>query len=376
MSTIKEITIRCAVCGKKSRQIVLTSYSLFGEPDLDFRPPPMLRATMKYWLMECPSCGYVAKDIRRWPWATKKMLQQIYSGLDTSLPSAAQPFHKRALYCEHMGNTTGALRAYLCAAWVCDDGEEDTHAINLRMKCLELAQRKMNHCRRGKWRQYMQLIADLLRRTQNVTDLRKLDTGDRRLDYCTRELLIYQKSLAERHDFSAHSREEIDLEPFDDFFEKKTSDRADPSYELEAYLAQALSGHPEDRAEALAILDCIRPHNLNLPYYAFDAVLRLHKGTLVHMENPYNVAELAGVVTSEFLDMMETFVVPESIACERITLQSKTCMAILYELYTSPYIEQKWKNYEDAEKRLYLMRVEDLFSDDSYLIGFIKPRTP
>jgi hypothetical protein len=51
-------------------------------------------------------------------------------------------------------------------------------------------------------------------------------------------------------------------------------------------------------------------------------------------------------------------------------------MAILYELYTSPDIEEKWRNYEDAQNRLYLMRVDDLFSDDSYLIGFIKPRTP
>jgi hypothetical protein len=361
MSTIKEITISCAVCGKKSSQLLLTSYSLFGEPDLDFRPPPMLRATMKYWPMECPNCGYVARDIRRWPWATKKTLRRIYSGVDTGLPSAAHVFHKRALYCEHMGNASGALRAYLCAAWVCDDEEEDTHAINLRNKCLELAKRKMHHCCRGKWRQYMQLIADLLRRTQNITDLRKLDTGDRRLDYCTREILIYQKFLAERNDFLAHHREEIDLEPFDDFFEMKTSNRADLSYELEAYLAQALSGHPEDRAEALAMLECIRPHNLNLPYYAIDAVLRRHKGVPVDMQNPYNVADLARVITSEFLGMMETFVVPETRACERITLQNKTCMAILYELYTSPYIEQKWRNYEDAQKRLYLTHVDDLF---------------
>ncbi|NCC16106.1 MAG: hypothetical protein EOM28_07110 [Clostridia bacterium] len=376
MSTIKETTNKCAVCGKKSRQIVLTSYSLLSEPDLDFRPAPMLRATMNYWLMECPNCGYVAKDIRRWPCVSKKALRRIYSSLDTSLPYLAHTFHKRALYCEHIGNTSGALRAYLCAAWACDDAEADDHAINLRIKCLELAQRKMHHCRRRKWRQYMQLIADLLRRTQNVTDLRKLDTGDRRLDYCTRELLIYQKSLAERNDFSAHSRDEIDLEPFDDFFEKKTSERADPSHELEAYLAQALSGHPEDRAEALAVLDGMRPHKLNLPYYAYDAVLQRHKGAPVNIQNPYNVADLARVVTSEFLDMMETFAVPDNIACERITLQNKICMAILYELYTSPYIEQKWKNYADAQKRLYLMRVDDLFSDDSYLIGFIKPRMP
>ncbi|MPM21709.1 hypothetical protein SDC9_68154 [bioreactor metagenome] len=375
MSTVKEISVRCAVCGVESKQAVLTSYSLFGEPDLDFRPAPMLRGAMKYWLIECPNCGYVAKTLRRWPCASKKTLRQIYSGLDTSLPLLAHAFHKRALYCEHVRDVTGALRAYLYAAWACDDAQDDIHAMAMRLKCLELAQKKLHCCRRSKWRKYMQLIADLLRRTQNIATLRNMDTNDRRLDYMTRELLIYQKALAEKHDFSAHNRAEIDLEPFDDFYEKKSSNGLDPSYELEADLAQALSMHPEDRTEALERLDCLRPHELNLPYHSYDAVLRQHQGLPVSTDNPYAVDDLAKVVTGEFLDMMETFTVPHSMVHERVTLQSKTCMAILYQLYTSPYLEQNWKNYANAQERLYLMRIDDLFSDDSYLVGLIEPRT-
>jgi len=365
MSTIKEISIRCAVCGIKTEQAVLTSYSLFGEPDLDFRPAPMLRSTMKYWLMECPSCGYVAKSLRRWPRATKETLRHIYSGLDASLPFSAHAFHKRALYCEHVRDATGALRAYLCAAWACDDAEDEIHAMAMRLKCLELAKKKLHCCRRSKWRKHMQLIADLLRRTQNIAALRDMDTNDPRLDYITRELLIYQKALAEKYDFSAYSRDEVDLEPFDDFYERKSSNRHDPSYELEADLAQALSMHPDDRAEALERLDCLRPHELNLPYHAYDAALRQHRSLPVSTDNPYDVEDIAKVVTSEFLDMMETFV----------TLQNKTCMAILYQLYTSPYLDQEWKNYANAQERLYLMRIDDLFSDDSYLVGLIEPRT-
>lgn len=375
MSTIKEISIRCAVCGIESKQTVLTSYSLFGEPDLDFRPAPMLRGAMKYWLMECPSCGYVAKDLRRWPWAAKKTLRQIYSGLDVNLPFSAHAFHKRALYCEHVRHTTGALRAYLCASWACDDAEDGIHAMTMRLKCLELAQKKLHYCRRSKWRKRMQLIVDLLRRTQNIAALRNIDTNDPRLDYTTRELLIYQKALAEKRDFSAHNRAEIDLEPFDVFNERKSSDGPDPSYELEADLAQALSMHPDDRAEALERLDCLRPHELNLPYHAYDAALRHHRGLPVNTDNPYDVDDLAKAVTGEFLDMMETFTVPHSMARERVTLQNKTCMAILYQLYTCPYLDQKWKNYANAQERLYLMRIDDLFSDDSYLVGLIEPRT-
>lgn len=375
MSTTKELSIRCAICSMESKQTVLTSYSLFGEPDLDFRPAPMLRSTMKYWLMECPSCGYVAKDLRRRPYAANETLRQIYGGLDASLPMPAHAFYKRALYCEHVRDFSGALRAYLCAAWACDDAEDEIHAMAMRRKCLESAQKKRRFCRRSTWRKYTQLIADLLRRTQNVAALRDMDTNDRRLDYITRELLIYQKALAGKYDFCAHSRDEIDLQPFDDFYERKSGDGSDPSYELETDLAQALSMHPEDRTEALERLDRLHPHELNLPYLAYDTVLKQHRGLPVSTDNPYDVDDLAKVVTSEFLDMLETFAVPHSTVRERVALQNKTCMAILYQLYTNPYLDPKWKDYADAQERLYLMRIDDLFSDDSYLIGLIEPRT-
>lgn len=375
MSTTKVLSIRCAVCGIESEQTILTSYSLFGEPDLDFRPAPMLRETIHDWLMECPNCGYVAKDLRRRPYASDETLRQIYSGLDASLPMPAHAFYKRALYCEHVRDFSGALRAYLCAAWVCDDAEDDVHAIATRLKCLELAQKMRRFCRRSIWRKHTQLIADLLRRTQNIATLRDMDTNDRRLDYVTRELLIYQKALAEKHDFCSHSRDEIDLRPFDDFYERKSSDGSDPSYELETDLAQALSVHSEDRTEALARLDCLRPHELNLPYHAYDTVLRQHRGLPISTDNPYDVDALAKAVTGEFLDMLETFTVPHSTVRERVTLQNKTCMAILYQLYTNPKLEIKWRDYANAQERLYLMRIDDLLSDDSYLIGLIEPGT-
>ncbi len=44
------------------------------------------------------------------------------------------------------------------------------------------------------------------------------------------------------------------------FMKERPANSPDPSYELEAYLAQALSMHPEDRAEALDRLDRLRPY--------------------------------------------------------------------------------------------------------------------
>jgi hypothetical protein len=63
--------------------------------------------------------------------------------------------------------------------------------MDMRLKCLKLSSKKLHCCRRGKWRKYLQLIVDLLRRTQNIAVLRDMDTNDRRLDYMTRDVVTY-----------------------------------------------------------------------------------------------------------------------------------------------------------------------------------------
>lgn len=375
MSTIENVTVKCALCGKNSGQARMLSVSAFDEPDLDFRPSEMLRSTMRLWLMECPHCGYVAEDIRKRPHMKKQTLLRIYAGAETGLPEPALIFQKRALYCEHKKDITGAIRAYLCAAWACDDAEDNIHAKALRIKCLEWTQRYLKRCRRKGWRRYTQLEADLLRRTENTDALRKMDTNDRRLDYATRELLLFQKALAEKHDFTAHSRAEIDLEPYDDFFEKRVSTKADYGLCIEEYLKQAVSVNDDIREKALEALDAFRPRGLNRPYHEFDGALLLHRGIPVDEEHPYRTKELAKTVNREFLDVLETFVVPSSAMRETVTQQNKVCMTMLYQLYTSPYLADDWKDYAGAQQRLYVMRVDDPFSDDSYLIGFVEPKS-
>ncbi|MEA4924456.1 MAG: hypothetical protein VB084_04010 [Syntrophomonadaceae bacterium] len=374
MSTIENVTVKCALCGKNSEQAKMMSVSAFDEPDLDFRPSEMLRSTMRLWLMECPHCGYVTNDIRKRPHMKKETLLRIYGGADADLPGIALIFQKRALYCEHTKDTSGAIRAYLCAAWACDDEEDYTHAKMLRVKCLELTQRYLKRCWRKKWRRYTQLAADLLRRTENIETLRQMDTNDKRLDYATRELLLFQKRLAEEGDFSAHSRIEVDLNPYADFFEKRISTQTDHWLCTEEYLKQAVSVNDDIRAKALEALDAFRPRELNLPYHEFDGALLLHRGGPPDEEHPYRTRELAQAVNQEFLDVLETFVVPGSSIREAVTPQNKVCMTMLYQLYTSPYLADDWKDYADARQRLYLMRVDDPFSDDSYLIGLIEPR--
>ena len=363
----------CAVCGTQSKQAALRSASAFDEPDLDFRPSEMLRSTMKMWLMRCPHCGYVSEDIRKRARLKHRELLALYARADDSLPALAHEFHQCALHCERVRNTHNAIRAYLCAAWACDDAGDEMGAKRMRTACIVLVQRRMKCCGRRKWRLCKQLLADLLRRTGDVQALRDMDTADRRLDFATRELLVFHKALAEKHDFTAHRRNEIDLEPYDDFFEKKIS-TPDPSVSLEEYLKQAISIDECTREKALDALDALRPPEMNRPYHEYDGVLLLHRGLPLDEEHLFRTKELALAANKEFLGMLESYVVSSSTMREKVTLQNKVCMAMLYQLYTSPHLAVELRNYFGAQERLYVMSVDDPFTDDGSRIGFLEPQ--
>jgi endogenous inhibitor of DNA gyrase (YacG/DUF329 family) len=212
MSTIEETTVFCAACGRQSEQQRLTSFSTFSGSDLDFRPAEMLRSTMNYWIMACPHCGYVAEDIGKWPRVRRNTLDRLYAYADKALPKLAYLFQKRALHCEHQKDIRGAIRAYLCAAWVCDDAGDEDRAKQMRAKCLQLTQRRMKHCRRRDWNRYAMLTADLLRRIGVIKELLTMDTTDKRMGGTTKRAIICQQVLVRHNDFAPHCCEEFDLE--------------------------------------------------------------------------------------------------------------------------------------------------------------------
>lgn len=212
MSTIEEKTVWCAACGRPSEQGRLMSFSTFAGPDLDYRPAQLQRSTMKYWIMACPHCGYVADDIGKWPRVARNTLERIYAGADKTLPKLAHLFQKRALHCEHVKDIRGAIRAYLCAAWVCDDAGDETRAVQMRAKCLGLTQRRMKHCRSRDWNRYTLLTADLLRRTGTTMELLTMDATDKRMGDATKKMIVCQQVLARHNNFAAHCCDEFDLE--------------------------------------------------------------------------------------------------------------------------------------------------------------------
>ena len=212
MSTIAETSEFCAACGRRSKQGRLMSFSTFSGPDLDFRPAQMLRSTMRYWIMACPHCGYVAENISKWPRVMHVTLERLYEGANKSLPELAYLFHKRALHCAHLKDCRGAIRAYLCAAWVCDDAGDETRAKEMRVKCLEFTQRRMKNCKRSEWNHYAILMADLLRRTGALEGLFSIDCSDEHMEDATRRVIACQQQLARNNDFATHCCDEFDLE--------------------------------------------------------------------------------------------------------------------------------------------------------------------
>eukprot|EP01004_Peranema_trichophorum_P007559 NODE_6336_length_897_cov_38.824289_g5744_i0.p1 GENE.NODE_6336_length_897_cov_38.824289_g5744_i0~~NODE_6336_length_897_cov_38.824289_g5744_i0.p1 ORF type:complete len:252 (+),score=36.38 NODE_6336_length_897_cov_38.824289_g5744_i0:55-810(+) len=54
---------KCALCGHDNQVSVICSYTTFGGPDLDLRPPPMKRDTMQSWVEDCSNCKYCSNDL-------------------------------------------------------------------------------------------------------------------------------------------------------------------------------------------------------------------------------------------------------------------------------------------------------------------------
>lgn len=362
MSTFTEKETVCAVCGKTSLQTVLASYSVFGEPDLDFRPAEMLRSTMEAWVQECPYCGYTAPDIRKRTRLKEKELRQIYEGAQSSgpLPELALTFAKCALYLERKKELPGSIRHYLWAAWVCDDTGDRESAARLRTRCLSLVERLLpKWVTKKKRRRYLLLKADLLRRTGNFELLCRLPVDDRSFDYASREIMIYQKELAERRDDTAHAQDEIDLEKYDDFWEKKAGTRGERPSRIRESIRQTLSPYAAIRGKALAELDELRPRELNAPYDKISEIISNHSGSGMYLGNPLGVDELAPLVNEELIALLESLIVAPDTCREEVTEENILAMTLLHELYKSPYLPDGYRKQAKAQQhRLYLMHID------------------
>jgi hypothetical protein len=139
MTTIVPQDLTCTVCNTTSRYNLLGSTNSFGRPDLDTRPPEMMRSTMWLWVQECPHCGYVAKDISQPPHASAQLYcgEGGWRGISyPDYPELAVRFLKLADLQEGVGHTLEAAWSALRAAWSCDDVNDDARAIACRQRAI------------------------------------------------------------------------------------------------------------------------------------------------------------------------------------------------------------------------------------------------
>src|SRR3954467_10420285 len=97
MTTVREIDVRCAVCGTLSRKAELTSTSSFGPPDLDLRPQGPARWALEFQIQRCENCGYCAPSIGQAPPGAETVVESaVYRGV---LQRSKLPKLARSLFC-------------------------------------------------------------------------------------------------------------------------------------------------------------------------------------------------------------------------------------------------------------------------------------
>lgn len=115
MTTLREKSTCCAVCGEMSNRAILGSSNEVEPPDFDTRPGEMLRSTIHLWVVECPHCGYAAPDIEeRVEGAAGIVRSEAYRAKQGR-------FLRHAYILEQLGHFAEAGWTALHAAWLDDD---------------------------------------------------------------------------------------------------------------------------------------------------------------------------------------------------------------------------------------------------------------
>jgi hypothetical protein len=124
MTTKSSYEVACALCGERSTQTTVNSSNTIWYPDLDTRPAPMLRSTIRHWVQNCAACGYCAPDIGEGLPAYRATVDSDtyrarLAGRDA--PRLANYFLCWSMIAAEAGDVSAAARAIMHAAWVCDD---------------------------------------------------------------------------------------------------------------------------------------------------------------------------------------------------------------------------------------------------------------
>ena len=206
--------MKCSVCGKTSEQPVILSTNNFGYPDLDTRPPEMYRSTMNTWILECPHCGYVAKNEKEELKINEDYLKsnkyKTCNGINFK-SDLSKNFYKRYLIESENSEDINAYFALLYCAWACDDSEDLENSKFTRQLAIELADKiiKDNKNSNDDVENLIVMKADLLRRTgefnQLIKDYERLTLKDELLN----KIIKFQVEKAYEKDNKCYTLEEV-----------------------------------------------------------------------------------------------------------------------------------------------------------------------
>lgn len=205
----------CRVCGTVSEHIQIGPTKSLGAPDLDSRPSPMMRSTLKFQIRRCPLCGYCAPDLADASNLVRDLIKADEYRNQLNHPAysvLANSFLCHAIIQQALGAFPQAGWASIYAAWVCDDEQADAAAVQCRLRAIHLFQRSRL--------EGMAFAAELGAEEIVLADLyRRIGQFDRATVICHQgtakqpgvqnlQLLNFQIHLARKHDRYCHRIDE------------------------------------------------------------------------------------------------------------------------------------------------------------------------
>ncbi len=203
MTTFMQEKETCAICHAVNEYNVLASTNTFGGgPDLDLRPAEMQRSTMHSWIQECPKCGYISGRISDKRHVSKRWLRsEQYQTCDGIFFASdlAKRFYKYYLICMQDREDEDAFFAVLHAAWACDDKQDVENAKLCRKIAISLADKLIESGHQKK--DNLQLMkADLMRRAGLFDELVDQYASVRFYDEFLNQILDFQIKKAKERD--------------------------------------------------------------------------------------------------------------------------------------------------------------------------------
>lgn len=213
MSIIDRKTVTCSVCGHK--QTVRYARSLFGagSPELDGKPPWLLRSSMPVWVHKCHRCGFAAYCLEGGDRSLRMFIVSpayvFCEGKPLLFPLAVK-FYQQGILALRQGETLSAYHAFLHAAWACDDRHNLPGAVSCRRKAAALYSGLEKEAQNNS--RLLLTQVDLLRRTgQFSAALQLLDAEEieeeRLLPY-----VRFERTLISQKDRKGHSTRDVELE--------------------------------------------------------------------------------------------------------------------------------------------------------------------